>query len=297
MLTALNMDLEPVRLVLSNEVNRITVCEDRRRASGQLYTVIAVMQPAMRRDVARLTSSGAFDGTADYVGSAAQGDALHLVFRYRPESLLASRESIYGVDFVHRRTMAASFVAACAETQMPPAVALLLVGGRCVNLSQSGEVYFNYFLDFADYRPDVTQTEYCRKAASYVFDILSRDYAREAEGQIPNYPSELQAFYKKAQVGGFSSLGALLSAVRALPDKPRPPHRGWRRVWDSLLALFGVLKKHSMAIFLTALVLVTIVYAAYQIAIRISASSTAKANTTYAGMQMIGEVSLADENE
>lgn len=297
MLAVLNMELEPVRLVLSNEVNEITVCEDRRRASGQMYTVIAVRQPAMRRAAARIAGGGAFDGMADYVGSAVQGDALHLVFRYRAESLLASRESIYGVDFAHRRAMAASFLAACAETQLPPGVATLLVGGRCVNLSASGEVYFNYFLDFADYRPGVTQGEFCRTAAAYVFDILSRDYAREASGQVPEYPSELQAFYKKTQVGGFSSLGALLAAVRALPDKPRPPHRGWRRLWDSILALLGVLRRHSLAIFIAALVLVTIGYAAYQIAIRVSASSAAKANTAYAGMQTIGEVSLTDENE
>lgn len=223
MLAVLNMDLEPVRVVLSNEVNRITVCEDRRRAQGGLYTVVSVTAPHARRDAARLTAAGAFGGSADFVGSAALGDALHLVFRYRPESLLASRESIYGVDFVHRRTMAANFLAAAAGTQLPPDAAMLLLAGCCINLGESGEVYFNYYLDFADYRPETTQPEFCRAAAAYVFDILCRDYARSAGGQIPDYPGELQAFYRKTQVGGFTSLGALLAAVRALPDAPRPP--------------------------------------------------------------------------
>ena len=284
MLAVLNMDLEPVRVVLSNEVNRITVCEDRRRAQGGLYTVVSVTAPHARRDAARLTAAGAFGGSVDFVGSAALGDALHLVFRYRPESLLASRESIYGVDFVHRRTMAANFLAAAAGTQMPPD-------------GESGEVYFNSYLDFADYRPETTQPEFCRAAAAYVFDILCRDYARSAGGQIPDYPGELQAFYRKTQVGGFTSLGALLAAVRALPDAPRPPHRGLRRLWDSILALLGVMKKHSLAIFLALLVGVTILYAAYQIAIRVSAGNAEKANTTYGGMQTIGDVTLTDANE
>lgn len=297
MLAVLNMDLEPVRVVLSNEVNRITVCEDRRRAQGGLYTVVSVTAPHARRDAARLTAAGTFGGSADFVGSAALGDALHLVFRYRPESLLASRESIYGVDFVHRRTMAANFLAAAAGTQLPPDAAMLLLAGRCINLGESGEVYFNYYLDFADYRSETTQPEFCRAAAAYVFDILCRDYARSAGGQIPDYPGELQAFYRKTQVGGFTSLGALLAAVRALPDTPRPPHRGLLRLWDSILALLGVLKKHSMAIFLALLVGVTILYAAYQIAIRVSAGNAEKANTTYGGMQTIGDVTLTDANE
>ena len=48
MLAVLNMDLEPVRVVLSNEVNRITVCEDRRRAQGGLYTCLLYTSPSPR---------------------------------------------------------------------------------------------------------------------------------------------------------------------------------------------------------------------------------------------------------
>ena len=52
-----------------------------------------------------------------------------------------------------------------------------------------------------------------------------------------------------------------------------------------------------MVIFLTALVCVTVVYAAYQISIRITARNAARDNTAYGGMQTIGDVSLVDENE
>lgn len=297
MIAVLNMDLEPVRVVLANEVNRILVCEDRRRATGVLYTVVAVTAPPVRRDVASLLARGAFAQNDDFLGSATQGEALHLVFRYRAESLLTSREPIYGVDFVHRRTMAERFLAACAETQMPPEAAVLLLNGRCVNLSEAGEVYFNYFLDFADYRPGRTQQEFCQAAASRVFDLLGREYAASTGGQVPQYPQELVAFFKKAQVGGFPTIGAILTAVRAMPDRPEPPHRGLRRLWDRILALADFVRRHSMALFLTALVCITVAYAVYQIAIRVSAQNAVRENTAYGGMQTIGEVSLADENE
>ena len=60
MIAVLNMDLEPVRLVLTNEVNRIVVCEDQRRACGTLYTVVAVTAPDVRRIVAGLIAGGGF---------------------------------------------------------------------------------------------------------------------------------------------------------------------------------------------------------------------------------------------
>lgn len=296
MIAVLNMDLEPVRLVLANEVQRIQVCEDRRRASGVLYTVVSVTAPAVRRAMASLVAGDAFGQNGEFLGSASQGEALHLVFRYRPESLLTSRESIYGVDFLHRRTMAEHFLAACAETQLPPSLALLLLHNRCVNLSENGEVYFNYFFDLADYRPGRDMAAFCRAAAEKVFGLLSGAYEPEAEGQLSRYPRELVAFYKKMQAGGFTTVGAILAAVRAMPDNPEPPHRGLRRLWDRILAFFDFVRRHSMAIFLTALVCLTLVYAVYQITLRMSARSAAEANTAYGGMQTIGEVSLVDEN-
>lgn len=296
MIAVLNMDLEPVRLVLANEVNRIQVCEDRRRATGVLYTVVSVTAPAARRAAAAFVAQGSLGANADFLGSASQGEALHLVFRYRAESLLASRESIYGVDFVRRRAMAESYLAACAETQLPPELAMLLLNGRCVNLSENGEVYFNYYLDFADCRPGRTTADFCRAAAERVFDLLGRPYEAQAEGKLSQYPRELVAFHKKMQAGGFTTVGAILAAVRALPDRPEPPHRGLRLLWDRFLAFLAFLKRHSMAIFLTVLVCITLGYAAYQIAIRVTAQKDAKQYTAYGGMQTIGEVSLMDEN-
>ena len=57
MIAVLNMDLEPIRLVLANEVERIQVCEDRRRASGALYTVVSLTAPDARRTAASAWAS------------------------------------------------------------------------------------------------------------------------------------------------------------------------------------------------------------------------------------------------
>ena len=297
MIAALNMDLEPVRLVLANPVNRIQVCADRRRDAGVLYTVVSVQEPQARRTAASLAAEGAFAANGDYLGSTVQGDGLHLVLRYRPERLLASREDAFGDDFPRRRAAAESYLAALAEAQLPPALAMLLLNGRCVNVDAAGSVYFNYYLDFADYRPGQSAADLCRTAAGYVFDLLCRPWALSTGGQLHRYPRELVAFFRKVQVGGFASLGAILAAVRALPNHPQPPHTGLRLVWDRILAGWAFLRRHSTAIFLAVLVAVTIGYAVWQISMRISAQNAAQANTTYGGMQMIGEVSLADENE
>ena len=220
------------------------------------------------------------------------------MFRYRPESLLASREDIYGTDFAHRRAMAQSLLAACAETQLPAAAAMLLLNGRCVNLDASGEVYFNYFLDFADYRERHHAGGVLPGRGPSACSTCSAANGRAARAaSCPSTPRELVAFFKKAQVGGFSTIGAILTAVRAMPDRPQPPHRGARLLWDKILAGVAFVRRHSMAIFLAALVCVTVAYAAYQIGMRMFAGSAAQENTFYGGVQQIGEVSLTDENE
>lgn len=96
MIAVLNMDLEPIRLVLANEVERIQVCEDRRRASGALYTVVSLTAPDARRTAASYVAGGAFDANGDFLGSASQGEALHLVFRYGRKIFWPAGKAFWG---------------------------------------------------------------------------------------------------------------------------------------------------------------------------------------------------------
>ena len=81
MLEALNMQLDPVRTVLTNEVNQITVCVDRKRTSGVFYTVISITASEVRRRIAYLiATTGLFTNNNDFIGSFTSGEASNLVF-------------------------------------------------------------------------------------------------------------------------------------------------------------------------------------------------------------------------
>lgn len=297
MIQALNMQLEPVRTVLANEVNAVAVCEDCRRDTGVFYTVISITAPEVRREVAGLMATARlFVGNRDFIGSFTQGDALNLVFLYRTENRLLSHEDVYGTDFPHRREMAENFLTACAETQLEGSVGMLLLEERNLNLGRDGSVYFNYFLDFARWERETSPERFYSVVAVRAFDILSRDYTRQAEGSITNYPSELQVLYKKAQFGSFISLGGVLACVRALPARLSPPSRGLRRLWAAVLRGLHFLQRHSMEFFLGILVTVTLVYLVVQVSARVSAQKAADNNIVFQGLAQIGEVYLGDED-
>ena len=291
------MELESARMVLSNEVNTITVCADRKRPSGVFYTVVSIVSPSIRRQTAGLmATSELFATNSDFVGSFTQGEALNLVFVYREENRLNTRESIYGTDFPHRRTIAEHFLVSCAAAQITGSVGLLLLNERNINLTPEGEVYFNYFLDFAEWKPQMGEEKFTMAAAQCAFDILTREYAVRYETDVSSYPSELQVFYKKIEARSFQSIGGILSFVRNLPDHPQEPRRGFWRILDRLSAIWSYLREHSMMIFIVILVAATLIFAVYQIAARVSANSAKKENTTYNGLSTIGEVYLGDED-
>lgn len=292
---ALNMRLETVRTVLKNEVNEISVCIDLKRRSGVFYTVIAITDSRVRREVAGLLAQGLFSANSDFIGSYTQGESLNLVFLYRQENTLARQESFYATSFQRRRKIAENLVVALAETQVTGSVGLLLLEDRNINIASDLGVFFNYFLDFKTWDASRDEGWFYRAASRAAFKVLAREYELRHEGQVDHYPGELQAFYKKTELNGFSSYSAILSMVKLLPDNPMEPRAGVRKLAGDAKSLGGWLRIHSMAIFVGALVIATVIFAAYQIALRMSYRSAAEKNTTYAGVEIIGDVHLGDE--
>ena len=291
------MDLETVRTVLTNDVNQISVCSDEKRDAGVFYTLIAVKDAEIQRQLVQLiATTGLFLSNSDYLGSFTYQGALNLVFRFQPENRLANCEALYATSFAKRRELAVGLVAAAAATGITGAVGRLLLDERNVNLSPEGEIYFNYFLDFAQLDARDEQAAFFRDLATDAFDILSREYSVRFDRQVDYYPSELQVLYRKAQERGFGGFNQLLTFLKLLPDTPDERHFGVRKAFDRLGGVRRFLARHSMAIFLAAIVAATVAYAGWQITSRLGQRSSVRENTTYIGMETIGEVSLGEED-
>ena len=297
MIEALNMQLESIRTVLKNEVNEISVCIDLRRRTGVFYTLISITSASVRRQLATLIAAeGLFATNRDFIGSFSYGDSLNLLFCYRQENLLSRREAIYATSFVHRKRMAESMLVALAEIQITNSVGLLLLDERTLNISSDASIYFNYFLDFSRWDPQTEENAFFTQTAQLCFEILSREYQARYDGFLPNYPSELQVLFKKTHLGSFTSFNSILTFIKMIPDAPREPSVGWRRLADRIRLLVGWVRRNAMAIFLVSIVLVTIGYTVCQVTVRLSYRSAAAKSTVYNGMETVGEVYLGDEN-
>jgi hypothetical protein len=297
MINALNMELEIVRTVLVSDVSEVSVYSDTKRDTGSYYTVVSVYSKSVAKDLAgRIAIAGLFGGNGDFVGSFTHKDALHLVFLYHRESTLANREALYAGTFVKRREIALNFLAALAETEIPGDLGRLLVSDRNVNLTPDGKVYLNYFLDFKGFTPSDEQDSFYRAAAEYAFDILTREYAAKYDNQVEQYPHELRLMYKKLQNKAFRSLSQIIAFVRTLPDKPAEQRFGIMKLAGTATAVKDLLLKRPANLFLAIVVIMTLGYLGYQVAIRAMASKSMEENTVYVGMQQIGEVYLGEED-
>jgi len=306
MIQALNMELEIVRTVLRNDVNEICVCTntDTGAADGgtvgkSYYTVISIFSKSIAKEIAsRMAVSGLFAHISDFVGSYTHKDALHLVFAYNPESRLAYKEALYAPTFVKRKEIALSILSALAETEMRGEAGKLLLSEENLNLTADGKVYFNYFLDFENMKlPEGPENgvEFYRDAAKLAADVLSREYEAKYDGRAAMYPNDLRLMYKKVNTGAFRSISQIMAFVKTLPDKPVEQRFGVMRMAGVFEGFFRLIFGKPANLLLTAVVLITLVYLGYQIAVRVTAGQDTKRNTVYAGMTQIGDIYLGED--
>lgn len=297
LISALNMELEAIRTVLTNDVNELTVCADRKRETGVYYTVISIKSGKVSKMIAqRINTEGLFTSNNDFVGSFIYLDTLNLVFHYHKESLLKSREALYAASFADRKAIVMNLLVALAETETTGNIGTLLLNDRNINVGPGGQIYLNYFMDFAQLCRDDADEIYYRNVADCAFMILSREYETKHDRNIEYYPQELRLFYKKIESKIFHSYNHIMTFVRSLPDKPQEERFGVWRLIGRTEGIVNYVKANAMTFFLSVTLIITLGFLANQIYIRVRAGKSTQENTTYVGMDTIGEVYLADEN-
>lgn len=296
MIPALNMHLEDVRVVLRNEVNDITVCRDVKDPAISYYTMISVKSDAYRKYITEKMNQGLlFAQCRGFVGSFSTGKELKLLFEYRSESPIENMGGIYLYDFVSCRKAAANLISAVAETGVKGQACRLLLHPRNINVNSSGEIALNFFLDFQEYDLEAGDFDDMELLGKTVFGILERPWKEKYQGNVDYYPDVLRLFQMKLQNHSFTSCGQMIAQVRGMPDRPAARQGRFWRIVRKLKELRTLLFQNPARILLTALVAVTILYAAYQIQIRIRAKKAYESNTSYNALEYIGTVYLGDE--
>ncbi len=295
MYPALNMELEIVRTVLQNDVNDIYVCTDLLKDTGAFYTMISIHDSQCRKIITeKLNTERLLFLNSDYVGAFVYKNRLNIVFRYYQENLLSLMGNIYLVSFEDCKRAALEFLFACAQCGPGPEFGALLIDDKNINMTKDGAIRFNYFLDFAKFQQGIGEDVYLDMVARTVFDILQLNYEDRYESP-EQYPDELRLFYLKMVSTGFSSIGHMISMIRAMSDKPVERRGIIRRILNRLQKIRTFLFHNSMTAFLTILVLVTAIYAGVQIHSRWKARKAYESNVSYNGIEYIGDVYLGDE--
>lgn len=293
MFVALNMELEIVRTVLNNEINDIYVCTDLKNGTGVFYTMISIKSANFRKLIAeRMQTSGLFFGNKDYIGSFVFVNQLNLVFRYYHENLLSMMGSVYLYSFPECKEAAQGLIAAFAESGVYGEAGNLLLDDRNINVTKTGEIQLNYFLDFSKWEENAD--EFLANVAQKAFEILEINYKDRYESK-ELYPDDLRIYYLKLKVNGFSSFGQMITTIRSMSDKP-VEMRGiiwWFRNRFKLTKNF--LFRNSINTFLTVLVIATLIYAGYELGRRFKAERAYAKNVDYYGIEYIGDIYLGDE--
>ncbi len=291
------MDLQVLRTVIKNDVNEVSVCSDMKRESGTFYTLIAIYDEEIRRQVVKkVKGEGVFAKNMDFIGSFTYENSFCLVFNYRSEVRLCDKEAIIADNFKKRKELATAFVMACIESDCDQAMGELLLQDRNINIAGDSRVHFNYFMDFAQYQPGRNKDIYYNKVGDYVYGILAREYIVKFDDATEFYPKELQAFFKKKEKTGFASFNQILTFINLMPDKPTSRQTGIMRLWARFMEMLTWAKAHSMTLFIVFIVGFTLFYLTYQITARLSVSRNIEENVTFSGLYTIGEVYLGEED-
>ena len=303
MIQALNMEFETVRTVLKNDVNAVDVCVDVSAGADARYTLVSITSEFVAKDmIKRIAVDGIFAQNGDFIGSFTHKNALYLVFRYYPESLLHHKEALYAPTFANRKEAAVNILAALAETEIPGDLGKLLLTEGNVNLTPDKKAYVNYFLDFTPYeelekyRGVSGQDLFYRDAALYIADFLCIEYAVKYDQQTAMYPDEVRLMYRKAESRSFRSYSQIILFIKELSDKPKPRRFGIMRIITVFEKLMAFILSNPMNLFIAIVVLVTLIYLGYQLAVRGIAGKKARENTYYAGIETIGEIDLGEED-
>ena len=293
MFPVFDMELEIIRTVIHNHVNDVYVCTDLKN-TGVFYTMVSIRDTRYRKLMTeKLNIEGLFFSNNDFLGSFVYESCLNLVFRYYHENRLDRLGAVYLTEFSDCKKAAIELTAAYAQCGADSEIGILLLQEKNINIRKTGEIYFNYFLDFSKLQ-DGTEKNDLQLIAEKVFEILELNYKEKYESP-ENYPDDLKLFYRKMINTGFTSVGHLIASIRAIAEKPEET-KGlvpWLSKYFRKIKQF--LFHNSMATFLTILVIVTLIYAANQIYSRWIYKKAYEENVSYYGIETIGDVYLGNE--
>jgi hypothetical protein len=240
--------LSVVKVSLESEVNDVYVCRDLRSSAQSLYTVIAVHDHTLVKQILAViqesqgTSAGCFVDTFT-----AHGDFI-MVFPYEKERPLEKFYMGEVYPITRCEDIALNILVACIGSGIPWQFLYLILQQGQVNISSNDEIFMGYQIDLKDFDPDMGEKDCVYACANILLKIL--------EPQSSSKTISYQLLTRKTWNKSYTRFSELYRDIR-IAAVPKSKRGFFARLRDLYMrnrdTLFGVLLRVSVVLLVIAL--------------------------------------------
>ncbi len=207
--------LSVVKVSLKNEINDVYVCRDIRSSAKTLYTVIAVHDHTIVKQILNMLQETAYSKSDRIIDTfTSEGDFV-MVFPYQQERLLDKFYMGKSYPITRCEDIAMNMLIACIGSHLPWSLLYLVLEQRRVNIASDDEIFLGYEIELADFDPDIGERNCVYSCAKIILDIL--------EPQSSDKTISYQLLSRKVANSSYSRFSELYRDIRiaAVPKKKR----------------------------------------------------------------------------
>ncbi|MBQ4346838.1 MAG: hypothetical protein IJC39_00120 [Firmicutes bacterium] len=255
------INIEPVRMILSNEINDIGIFREQ-IDGGRFFTIIFIKEKSVIEYVMELLNTGksieSEDG--DLLSVNVQDGKLALVFRYFPERKLESFFDIQITDYISLQQASLSFVVKCMGSELPKELMWLVLEQENISIDRSGSVFFNYFIDFSRLSKDITKEALAQKTAFFIKTWFVKRFTKDSRRGKIKMPKPAELFVRKEEAGLFDSFADIYKDLRFMMEEVKNKPRGIKAFFAMMRSKFGITTDVVRVLLIIVIILITVVY-------------------------------------
>ncbi len=253
--------MEPVRTILSNEINDVVIYRSL-KWEGTFFTVVFIKERKTIEKVLELLSDshsiGSKDG--DLLSVYTLKDTLVLAFRYFQERIYSSYASIVMMETQSVFYAAKSFIERCMGSELPIELLWMTIQDENISIDKQNNVYFNYYLNFKKLPETMDKQQLVDKASYFVKRMFTQYYQKKAKRGKIKFPKAVELFVRKQEKGSFSSLADVYEDILFIIKDEQEKQKGLRGLWEKFKAKTGINDDVIKISIVIAVIAITVVY-------------------------------------
>ncbi len=174
------MKLLPVAVKFRGEVNDCLICRDLASSGGVLYTVLAIHEHEVVRDILEMFRLSPRQVEGVLVDDFSAGEDHILVFPYHRERPLDDFYEGESMTLAECEDVCISTILSCITSDLPYPVLYLLLKGGQLQIAGDKSVFLGYEMDLTDLDPKIGEAECTNECAHILLKLLEPKAGQKA---------------------------------------------------------------------------------------------------------------------